>query len=85
MAATDYWSFICEQYYSCADYNFHKWLRGKDDYKLLLAKDALKKQLQTSWNINLHHLYCLTTWKDKGDYQWEIHYIVKFWAKGHSH
>lgn len=84
MAATDYWSFICQQYCSYADYNFHKWLRGKDDYKLLLAKDALK-QLKTSWNIILHPLYFLVTWKDKGDYWCEFHYIVKFWAKGHLH
>jgi hypothetical protein len=54
MAATDYWSFISQQYCNCVDYNLHKWLRGEDDYKLLLAKDAHQKKLQTSWSIILH-------------------------------
>jgi hypothetical protein len=54
MAARDYWSFISQQYCSCVDYNLHKWLRGEDDYKLLLAKDSQEKQLQTRWSIILH-------------------------------
>jgi len=54
MAATNCWSFTCQQYCNCVDYNLNKCLRGEDDYKLLLAKDAQQKQLQTSWSIILH-------------------------------
>lgn len=54
MAATDYWSFISQQYCSFVDYYLHKWLRVEDNYKLLLAKNAQQKQLQTIWSIILH-------------------------------